>query len=194
MNAASTRDTGGLIAGSLVPPTAYRDQSFWNEKFPALGELCSIKALIRDGLCSFNGDRSRNNSVLLVVMTDLGWQLLRDIGGIRNSAAELRHRLRWSREAIRALDLFEWTYAAHSALRHPTSKFPGYFWILANPCPTEEADKLVEAAETLAAALNVLVTHFCPESGYDGDVAAKRELARVAAFHWQAKSAGREST
>lgn len=181
------RLAGELIAGALVPHAAYRDQEFWNAKFPALSELMSVKAMIRERISFFRQDPTRNNAVLLIVMADLGWQLLRDIGNIKNDAKSLRTTLKWSAEAQRKIDLIEWIYAVHSALRHPTSNFLEYNWVLASPWPEDKQARLLEAAETLAAAMLVLDVHFNPRSGYEGEIAEKQILASNAVTYWNAE-------
>jgi hypothetical protein len=149
----------------------------------------TLKAILQERRYFFEQSPSRANAVSLIVFIDMAWQVARGLGRLKGSDGKWFEAswLKRSPDAVESFELLQWTYALHSALRHPQSNWPQYAWLLNCPWPADEARQLLEAAAVLEHVLLFLDVKFNPESGFEGDVAEKRTLASKANAFWAAK-------
>jgi hypothetical protein len=180
------------IGSQLVPNTAHRDEHFWCKHWPTLREIMSVRTILVERRVAFTEKRSRNNALSLVLFIDLAWQISRSLGGLAGNDLKWLQTtwLRRSEEAVRAFDLLLWVYEMHSTLRHPQSNWPKNAWLLNDPWPSAEGDRLLDAALVIWHLLRVVDVHFNPETGYEGEIIEKQALATKAEAHWRRIGSG----
>jgi hypothetical protein len=178
---------------SVLAPAAYTDESFWKKHWPTLREITSVKAILIERISFFQVTPSRSNGVLLTLFIDLGWQLARNLGDVRGSSLAWGKKswLADSAEASQALEFLDWAYDLHTALRHPATGWDQYFWLLANPWPEVESGRLLCAGTIVRRIMSFIDAKYNPESGFEGDVVAKRALAAMAAEYWNVQKAAK---
>ncbi|RCK23287.1 hypothetical protein TH6_09740 [Thalassospira profundimaris] len=117
----------------------------------------------------FRNSKSRNDALSLILITDLLWQLLREISGVSGK-----------QKLPSPGDKFNWVYELHSNLRHPEQLYPDFEWLFNDPWPLKEANKLIDAAEAMDAVLSDITDDFDLGSGFIGEIEEKQKLASVA--------------
>jgi hypothetical protein len=154
------RQSVRAVSRALVPSIHLRNTQCLADHAHLLDRISAITVVIDDAIAAFTGAPSRSSALLLVLVTDFCWQVLRALGGKTGDDAT------WIEEALppdheasdaeigdthfaRQIEIVEdakWVFALHTALRHPGSAFADHLWLLREPPPQEHQARLLRAA------------------------------------------------
>lgn len=181
------------IARYLIPENMGK-QDYWNEHWPVIETLLTLEAVLDERIHFFQSEHhQRENAISLIAIADMAWQQIRILAGVKGKDSTwLESYLPQDYSDLQKIgfDLYDldteivnglgWLYDLHSVLRHPDKKnMKKYPFLLHNPWPKEEANRLIQIASSLLHILYVFSDEF-DESGWENDIQKKRKLAQTA--------------
>lgn len=181
------------LANYLIPKNIDK-QDYWNEHWPIIETMLTLEPILDERIHFFrSGQHKRENAIALIVIADMAWQQIRILAGITGKDSDwLQSYLPQDYDHLRNmgfdsydLDIgivndFVWLFDLHSALRHPKKEYmKKYPFILHNPWPAIEANRLIQTAESLLHILYVFTDKF-DESGWEEDIQRKKKFAETA--------------
>ena len=154
-----------------------------------IGELQLLRGILRDVLSFFEREPSRYNRILLLTVIDSVWQVSRGLSGVDEpDEAWLRRYLPDDHahlspdhansfaEDKQIVDDLLWAHGLHTALRHPVTKTAAWSFLLSEPWPMEDTQRLIGTGEAVKQILRSFVLTLDPDTGYDGEVSEKQRL------------------
>lgn len=189
-----------LGIAKFLTPQNVDTQEYWNEHWPVIEMLLSSEAILMERLFFFKENSfQRNDALSLLLIADFVWQQIRKLSGIQGKDERWMRKYlpdlgsnstkaalldEFEKGNIEVLENLKWLFGLHTSLRHPTAtNFKKHKFLLYDPWPKEQAERLLKTAESLDHILLVFSDSF-EESGWMDEVEKKSKLTEKARmFH-----------
>lgn len=154
------RQSVRAVSRALVPDERLRCPAMRHKHVHLRSRLTTFAILIDDAIEAVQMEGRRFDAFALVLVTDFCWQVLRALGGrAGDDSAWIEAALPadhaqsdadiGDRHFARQIEIVgdaKWVFGLHSALRHPASALAEQVWLLREPIPQAERDRLLRAA------------------------------------------------